>query len=62
MNPRANGQAERYVQVIKSGIRKCTSLHPDGKWWDFVPDIAWAMRSYPLKATGYSPYVVVYKH
>ena len=30
MHPRANGQAERYIGLLKTSIRRLLEEHPDG--------------------------------
>lgn len=60
-HPRANGQAERYVREIKAGLRRFAVGCPDGNWWDFLADIARGLRIIPVRATGYAPFVLVYK-
>ena len=39
MNPRANGQVERMVGIIKSGMRRLQQHLPDSKWWENLPDV-----------------------
>ena len=61
MNPRSNGQVERYNAVIKAGIRKFSSACPDGCWWEFLQDIARSCRILPSASTGVAPYLLVFK-
>lgn len=61
MNPRANGQVERMVRVVKEGIRRMTAFSPDMRWWEVLPDIARGMRVLPNRATGYAPFTLVFK-
>ena len=49
---------KRYNQTIKSMFRKLSRL---GVWWDQLQDVAQALRVLPVKASGYSPFVFVYK-
>jgi hypothetical protein len=61
MWPRANGQAERYVALVKQGIRKlCTECEEGVHWWDILPEVARGLRHLPHKATGFSPHVIVF--
>lgn len=60
-NPRANGQAERFVREVKKGLRLFAASCPDGHWWEFLPDIARGLRMIPTRATGHPPFVLVYK-
>ena len=61
MNPRANGQVERFNRTIKSGLRKMMSACPGTNWWDVLYDVARAIRLIPAAATGFSPHILVYK-
>ena len=61
MNPRANGQVERMIRSIKAALRRFAVHCADGKWWEFLPDIARGLRLIPTRATGYSPYIIVFK-
>jgi hypothetical protein len=38
-NPKANGQVERYMRVIKPALRKCAHEHP-GEWHKHVSGVA----------------------
>ena len=62
MNPRANGQVERMIRTIKAGLRKIKANVPDGKWWEIYPDVIRGMRCLHSRATGYSPFLLVFKH
>lgn len=61
MNARANGQVERYVKVAKACIRLLQAECADIQWWELLPDVARACRLIPTRATGYSPFVLVFK-
>lgn len=61
MNPRANGQVERMVRVVKEGLRKLTTHCSDMRWWEVLPDIARGMRLLPKRSTGWAPFVLVFK-
>ena len=60
-NPRANGQVERYVRTMKSGIRTFMGACQGGRWWECLGDIARGLRVIPARGTGYSPHFVVFK-
>ncbi len=60
-NPRANGAVERQIRSVQAGIRKCISLCPGGRWWDFLGEVARCSRVIPTRATGLSPYLIVFK-
>ena len=62
MNPRANGQVERMIRTIKAGLRKIKANVPDSKWWEIYPDVIRGMRCLHSRATGYSPFLLVFKH
>lgn len=38
------------------------AAHPGGEWWEFVPEVARALRMLPVNASGLSPYLLVFKH
>lgn len=52
---------ERYNRVVKEGLRKFTAACPEGRWWEFLGDIARGLQIIPVRATGYAPYVLVFK-
>ena len=60
-NPWSNGQVERFNKTIKTNLRKLAIECPVGKWWEFLANIARGLRLLPVKASGYAPYVLVYK-
>ncbi len=59
-HPRANGLVERYNACIKAGFRRMATVCPDGKWFEFLPEILTGLRMLPSRS-GYSPYQLVYK-
>lgn len=61
MNPRANGQAERTVRSIKEGITRCIDECRDARWWEVLGDVSRGLRLSLSKATGHSPYHLVFK-
>ena len=52
---------ERYVRTTKSMLRMFLSECKGGNWWEFLQDVAMGLRIVPTKATGLSPFVLVYK-
>ena len=60
-NPSANGQVERFYQTIEANLCKFSIECPGGKWWEFLQDIARGLRLLPVRASGYAPYVLVFK-
>ena len=60
-HPRANGLAERMVRTVKALIRKFLLHCEGGRWWEVLGDVARAVRILPSRATGCSPYLLVFK-
>jgi transposase InsO family protein len=60
-HPQANGQAEKAVHIVKTGIMKmCQSCKAVDKWDE---DIAWLILGYrcsPQSSTGYTPYELMF--
>ena len=52
---------ERFSQTIEANLHKFAIACPGGKWWEFLPDIARGLRLLPVRASGYAPYVLVFK-
>jgi hypothetical protein len=48
-NPKANGQVERYMRVIKPALRKCAHEHP-GEWHKHVTE--WGRLQFASSPTG----------
>nr|AAN11192.1 Putative gag-pol precursor [Oryza sativa Japonica Group]AAP52005.1 retrotransposon protein, putative, Ty3-gypsy subclass [Oryza sativa Japonica Group] len=62
-HPMSNGQVERANGMILQGIkaRVCDRLRPyAGKWVDQLPSVLWSLRTTPSRATGQSPFFLVY--
>jgi hypothetical protein len=60
---RANGQVERANGMIIDGLRKrlCDeNSKKGGKWIHELPHIIWGLRTQPSKATGQTPFFLVY--
>jgi hypothetical protein len=62
-HPRANGQVECANGLILDGLKK--RLHDKnskkgGKWIDEISPVIWGLRMQPSKATGQSPFFLVY--
>lgn len=49
------------VKTIKSGIRRLISHVEGSKWWENLPDVLRGMRCLNNRATGCSPYLLVFK-
>nr|CAD40517.1 OSJNBa0023J03.2 [Oryza sativa Japonica Group]CAH66191.1 OSIGBa0144J05.3 [Oryza sativa]CAH66207.1 OSIGBa0096F13.2 [Oryza sativa] len=62
-HPMSNGQVERANGMILQGIkaRVFDRLRPyAGKWVQQLPSVLWSLRTTPSRATGQSPFFLVY--
>ena len=62
-HPRSNGQAERANAEVLRGLRTRTfdKLKKCGRRWaDEVPAVLWSLRTTPNRATGETPFALVY--
>nr|AAX92783.1 retrotransposon protein, putative, Ty3-gypsy sub-class [Oryza sativa Japonica Group]ABA93327.1 retrotransposon protein, putative, Ty3-gypsy subclass [Oryza sativa Japonica Group] len=62
-HPMSNGQVERANGMVLQGIkaRVFDRLHPyAGKWVEQLPSVLWSLRTTPSRATGQSPFFLVY--
>nr|AAM00949.1 Putative retroelement [Oryza sativa Japonica Group]AAP52913.1 retrotransposon protein, putative, Ty3-gypsy subclass [Oryza sativa Japonica Group] len=62
-HPMSNGQVERANGMILQGIkaRVFDRLKPyAGKWVQQLPSVLWSLRTTPSRATGQSPFFLVY--
>jgi transposase InsO family protein len=62
-HPQANRQVERANGLILAGLKP--RLYEDlkdygSKWIDKLPKIVWGLRTQVSRATGYSPFFLVY--
>jgi hypothetical protein len=62
-HPWANGQVERANALILDGLKK--RLYDEnnkkgGKWINEISSVVWGLRTQPSKATGQSPFFLVY--
>lgn len=60
-NPRANGQVERFNRSLEAGLRRFATAAPSDAWDEHLADVLRGLRLMPTRATGFSPYVLVYK-
>jgi hypothetical protein len=58
-NPQANGQVERYMQVIKAALRKCADENPT-EWHIYVSGICSDIRNNSQRSIGMSPYKALF--
>ena len=61
MYPRANGQADCYVQMIKKAIVKYVgALEAEGEWQAYLPEVLLALRCLVHRAHGHTPFLIVH--
>ena len=61
--PRSNGKVERaYAEVLKGlKIKTFNKLENKGKnWIEYLPSVLWSLRTTPSRATGETPFFLVY--
>ena len=62
-NPRMNGQVEctnsMVLQGLKPRIYNCLKKFA-GRWVAELPAVLWSLRTTPSRATGYTPFFMVY--
>jgi hypothetical protein len=62
-HPMTNGQVERANGMLLQGLkpRIYNDLNKFGKrWMKEVPSVVWSLRTTPSRATGFSPFFLVY--
>lgn len=62
-HPRSNGQVERGNAEVLKGLKTKTfeRLKKSGKnWIEELPRVLWSMRTTPSRATGETPFAIVY--
>jgi len=62
-HPRANDQVERINGLIIDGLKKWIfdeTSKKGGKWLTELPLLVWGLRTQPSKATGQTPFFLVY--
>ncbi|TKC12032.1 DDE-type integrase/transposase/recombinase, partial [Robertmurraya kyonggiensis] len=62
-HPRANGQVERANGMLLDGLKarmERTLKKAEGRWMKELFPVVWGLRSQPSKATGQSPFFLVY--
>jgi transposase InsO family protein len=62
-HPMTNGQVERANGMILQGLkpRIYSDLHKFGRrWMKELPSVVWSLRTMPSRATGFTPFFLVY--
>jgi hypothetical protein len=62
-HPQTNGQVERANDMILQGLkpRIFDRLNKSGrKWLQELPSVVWSLRTTPSRATGFTPFFLVY--
>jgi hypothetical protein len=62
-HPRANGQVEQANGMIIDGLKKRLydeNSKKGGKWIHELPDVVWGLRTQSSKATGQTPFFLMY--
>jgi transposase InsO family protein len=62
-HPMTNGQVERANDMILQGLkpRIYNDLNKFDSWWmKELPSVVWSLRTTPSRATGFSPFFLVY--
>jgi hypothetical protein len=62
-HPSVNGQVERANGLIIDGLKKRlydANTKKGGKWIHELPQVIWGLRTQPSKATGQTPFFLVY--
>jgi hypothetical protein len=63
-HPRANGQVEHANGLILDGLKKRlynNNSKKGRKWINEISSVVWGLRTQPSKATGQSPFLLVYR-
>ena len=59
-HPQSDGLAERMVQTMKNGLRKCPLDGGEEQWDELLPYVAMGYRMSKQKSSGYSPYFLMF--
>ena len=62
-HPRANGQVERANGMVLQGLKPWIFDKLNkfvGRWIEELPAVLWSLRTTPSRATGFSPFFLVY--
>ncbi|CAL4198093.1 unnamed protein product, partial [Meganyctiphanes norvegica] len=58
-HPQCNGLDERTNQTLKTRLGKLSNEHQDN-WPEFLPHVAYSMRTQKQKATKHTPYFLLF--
>jgi hypothetical protein len=59
-HPQSNGVVERVNGNIFSAIKKRLLDDKKGKWADQLPEVVWALNTTECRATGFTPFCLLY--
>jgi ribonuclease HI len=59
-HPQSNGVVERANDKIFTAIKKRLLDDKKGKWADQVPEVVWALNTIECRATGFTPFHLLY--
>ena len=57
--PQCNGQAETINKTVLDGLKKCLQARK-GRWAEELEGVLWSHRTTPRRATGETPFTLVY--
>ena len=60
LNPRSNGQVERYVRILKGAIRRICAENPNSLWISLIYQAIFSVRILVSRATRVSSFELLY--